>query len=135
MVDLYPIQLLIEGSKSYRGTYRRRVVVKQTHVISLITKSSCDNKTQCRTRSYVRGYRNDKYLRELSVGRILNHDYNTSERVYKNPPTSDLQRPDLQEINTSYYTRASKESEVPLIMPISLFVSVSKVFLDSEDFF
>ena len=33
-----------------------------------------------RIRLYVRGYENDKYLKELSIERILNHDYNTRER-------------------------------------------------------
>ena len=34
----------------------------------------------CRTRSYVRGYENNEYLKESSIGRILDHDYNTRER-------------------------------------------------------
>ena len=36
--------------------------------------------TRGRTRSYVRGYENDEYLKESSIGRILDHDYNTRER-------------------------------------------------------
>ena len=70
---------------------------------------------QCRIRSYVRGYGNDKYLKESSIGRILDPDYNTRERAYKTLLTSGLQKPGLQEMNTSYYIRAPKELEVSLV--------------------
>ena len=36
--------------------------------------------TRSRTRLYVKGYDNDKYLKESSIERILNYDYNTRER-------------------------------------------------------
>ena len=36
--------------------------------------------TRGRIRLYVRGYENDKYLKELSIERILNYNYNTRKR-------------------------------------------------------
>ena len=50
----------------------------------------------------VRGYENDEYLKESSIERILDHDYNPRERVvYWKPPTSGLQgKPGLQEKDT-----------------------------------
>ena len=35
--------------------------------------------TRSRIYLYVRGYENDKYLKELSIERILNYDYNIRE--------------------------------------------------------
>ena len=62
----------------------------------------------CRTRSYVRDYENDKYLKESSIERILDYDYNTRERG-----STETYRREISEVRSSrgeyYYTTCVAE--------------------------
>lgn len=76
-VDLYSIQLQ-RGFESLKGTLSARC--QKARVISL----------RGRTRFCVRGYASHEYLKESSIGRISDHDYNTREGLYGNLPTTAL---------------------------------------------